>query len=281
MPNSPAFQQTIQNGVKPGVNQRVLRIEKTIKYCTYCHCDYHTEDECHGKFPHLRTSSSAGVSQTHNGKITTAGKRKHQKPNSGTNASTFRENSGQALFFAIPPELGCFKATSSSTSMKLLSVWIWDSANSRHICHNRSAFSTFQALTNQPPITGLGGSVSAEKEGDIHLTCKSLDGKLQVLILNKFQYMLAAGVNLISQGQIHREGLQMLEITSQGIRIGDNMFARLVDNNLYLMDILSPGQLALAAINKDTLKIWHSCLGHLGHQNIIRLANMSQGIDLS
>ncbi len=59
------------------------------------------------------------------------------------------------------------------------------------------------------------------------------------------------------------------------------MFARLVDNNLYLMDILLPGQLALAAINKDTLKILHSCLGHLGYQNIIRLANISQGIDLS
>ncbi len=57
------------------------------------------------------------------------------------------------------------------------------------------------------------------------------------------------------------------------------MFVRLVDNNLYLMDILSPGQLTLAAINKDTLKIWHSHLGHLGDWNIIRLANMSQGID--
>ncbi len=80
--------------------------------------------------------------------------------------------------------------------------------------------------------------------------------------------MPGAGVNLISQGQIHREGLQRLEITSQGIWIGDNMFARLLDNNLYMMDILSLGKLALAAINKDTLKIWHSCLGHLGHQKL-------------
>ncbi len=59
-PNSPAFQRTIQNSVKPGVNKRVLRIEKTV---TYCHCDYHTKDEWHKKFPHLCTSSSAGVSK--------------------------------------------------------------------------------------------------------------------------------------------------------------------------------------------------------------------------
>ena len=75
-PNSPAFQRTIHNCVKPGVNQRVLQIEKTVKYCTYCHCDYHTEEECHEKFPHLRTSSSACVLQTDNGKIATAEKRK-------------------------------------------------------------------------------------------------------------------------------------------------------------------------------------------------------------
>ena len=93
--------------------------------------------------------------------------------------------------------------------------------------------------------------------------------------------MQGAGVNLISQGEIYREGLHGLEIIHQGIRISDNMFARLLDNNLYLMDIFSLGQLALAAINKDTLKIWHFHLGHLGHQNIIWLENMSQGINLS
>ncbi len=47
------------------------------------------------------------------------------------------------------------------------------------------------------------------------------------------------------------------------------MFAHLVDNNLYFIDIVSPGQIPLVAINKKTLKILHSCLDHLGYQNII------------
>ncbi len=59
------------------------------------------------------------------------------------------------------------------------------------------------------------------------------------------------------------------------------MFAELVDHNLYLMNILSFRQLALAAINKIIPTIWHSCLSHLGHQNIIQLGNMFPGIDLS
>ncbi len=62
------------------------------------------------------------------------------------------------------------------------------------------AFLTFYAFTNQPLITGLGGRISVEEEGDIHLTCKSLDGKSQILILNKVQYMSGVGLNLISQG---------------------------------------------------------------------------------
>ena len=78
-------------------------------------------------------------------------------------------------------------AISSPPSMKLSPVWIWDSANSCNICHNRSAFSTFQPLTNQTLITGLGGNMSAEGEEHINLTCKFLDKKLQVLILNKVQ----------------------------------------------------------------------------------------------
>ena len=59
------------------------------------------------------------------------------------------------------------------------------------------------------------------------------------------------------------------------------MFAWLVDNNLYLMDIFLPKPLVMATINKDTLQIWHSCLVHLGHQNIILVAFLkSYGISL-
>ena len=123
--------------------------------------------------------------------------------------------------------------------------------------------------------------MSAEKEGEVHLICRTLDGTPQILVLNKVQYMPKVDVNLISQGQIHRKGMHKLEITSQGISVGADMFTRLVDNNLYLMDTFSPEPLAMAAINKDTICIWHLHLGHLSHQNIIRLAHMSEDIDLS
>lgn len=60
------------------------------------------------------------------------------------------------------------------------------------------------------------------------------------------------------------------------------MFARFVENNLYIMDIAGPSGFAFPSINEETLETWHSRLGHLGRQNIIKLAKgMVNGIDLT
>lgn len=93
--------------------------------------------------------------------------------------------------------------------------------------------------------------------------------------------MLYAGINLILQRQIYWEGLHKLEIVSQRMRVEDGLFASLVDNNLYLIDIFSPKPLAMTAINKNTLWIWDCCPGYLGYQNIIRVAVIFEFINLS
>ena len=86
VPNELLVQQTIQNGVRPGVNQRVLRVEKTVKYYTYCQRDYHTEDKCYDKFLHLHTNFS--TINLENGKTNSNEKHKHQQTNTSTNNST-------------------------------------------------------------------------------------------------------------------------------------------------------------------------------------------------
>lgn len=59
------------------------------------------------------------------------------------------------------------------------------------------------------------------------------------------------------------------------------MFAHLVKYNLYIIDIAGPSGFAFLSINKKTLETWHTQLGHLGRQNIIKLAKgMTNGIDL-
>lgn len=104
--------------------------------------------------------------------------------------------------------------------------------------------------------------------------------------LRNVLYIPEATVSLISQGQIHRQG-HHLKITSDGIAFGTSgIIAKLATNNLYLVYLAKPARssktdLALTAINGETVKMWHERLGHLGEQNIRRLATMSEGIDLS
>ncbi len=66
-------------------------------------------------------------------------------------------------------------------------------------------------------------------------------------------------MNLISKGQIHRERLHQLSIVDDGICVGNKgMFARLIENNLYIMDITGPSDFAFPTIDDDTLKTWHA-----------------------
>lgn len=88
--------------------------------------------------------------------------------------------------------------------------------------------------------------------------------------------MPGSEVNLIFQGQLQREGCP-LTIVSEGIESGkEKILARLANNNLYIPDLADSvfPPTALAAINQDTLQLWHSRLGHLGKPNVLRLETM-------
>ncbi len=103
------------------------------------------------------------------------------------------------------------------------------------------------------------------------------------MCLKDVLYMPEADVNLSLQEQIHRERLHPLSIIDNEISIDNKgMFACLVENNLYILDIAGLSGFAFPSINKETLGIWHLRLGHLGRQNIIKLAKgMANGIDLT
>ena len=167
--------------------------------------------------------------------------------------------------------------------MALLKFWIWDSGTSQHSSHNRSFFDNFEPLLNQSPVKGLGGEVIPVGISFIRVPCKRKQGQLAYLNLDKVLFMPGSGVNLMSQGQLQREGC-LLAIVSEWIEIGnEKILAQLVNNNLYLPDLADPvfPSTAFAAINEYTLQLWHSRHGHLSKSNVLWLATMSKGIDLS
>lgn len=69
MPNTAFFslnQRANQTIVQPRAQAEtskawVITLQKTVKYCRYCRKDYHTEDECYDKYPHLKEAKIAAA----------------------------------------------------------------------------------------------------------------------------------------------------------------------------------------------------------------------------
>lgn len=165
--------------------------------------------------------------------------------------------------------------------MALLKIWIWDSGTSQHSSHDCGLFTEFTSLINQSPVQMLGIEVSPQGVGSISVSCKGKDGQLAYLCLEKVLFTPGSGVNLMSQGQLQREGCPLV-IVSEGIEIGwQKILARLVNNNLYISDLADSifPPIASAAINPDPLELCHPELEHL--ENVLQLAIMSKIIDLS
>ncbi len=83
---------------------------------------------------------------------------------------------------------------------------------------------------------------------------------------------------------MHREGYT-LTIIPCGNEMGTNrVIAKFMSSNLYLITTLpqtTPPFSAYTALNPHTVHMWHSRLGHLGKQNVVKLVEMSDGMDLS
>lgn len=106
----------------------------------------------------------------------------------------------------------------------------------------------------------------------------------QPLTLYNVLHTPGTSAHLISQGQIHRKGYT-LSIIPDGIEVGaTGVIAKFMSNNLCLITPLLRTKIpssASTALNPHKVNMWHSRLGHLGKQNIVKLAGMSKGIDRS
>ena len=230
--HAPAHQHTTQDGVQAGTpNSRVLTLQKTVKYCTHCHRDYHTENECRIKYPNLAPISKSGN-----------GNRKRRRSQEGNKGS---EDSKNGSYFA-EGDLVTFMAVQSTSSSIFENAWVWDCGCSQHVTSDRSAFVELRKLSGQKPVKRLAGSLILIGVGTVRLWCVGTNGP-KTLQLRNVLYIPDANVSLISQGQIHRQG-HRLHIIPDGISLGDSgIVARLVSNNLYLVYLDSVANAKVAA----------------------------------
>ena len=137
-------------------------------------------------------------------------------------------------------------------------------------------------------IIGMTGQSGVIALGIIRLLYRTLDSSVN-LIINNILYLLEASANLISAFKLQRAGCPLIFI-DKGIFISQNrVLAKLYNNNLYYIKIsaeakaLHTQKTTTAAIiyNQDTINYWYQLIGYLGKQNIRKLPQIINNINLN
>lgn len=233
--------------------------------------------DSHSTLPVLNTSRPATVLLTEN----------KNQGRGGYNNIQWRHN------FSLPCFTRPTKAFKHSVAL--------DTGCSQHAINDRKAFTTYDEFSQPGAVSGLGGSIQAIGVGTAIIFC-DVKGMPTPIIFTNANYVPDIPLNLISYGQL--EGKCPMKIIPGGFEIGNQGITALKHtNNLYMIKrwifpstnpnsaytipsslhkpFPSTPSIAFPSINEDTLNQWHTRLGHLGIQNVQKLANMSSGIDLT
>ena len=240
-------------GPKPGTTLKTLApqaeaidgpegrwTQKLVKFCTICRKEYHIASECHtltkkggrGQGSRInkgkKDQSKGGKSKAKKDKDSSKGKGK--RPHSDTESEPETYIASEA--FAAPTHV---------TPVR----WVLDNACSQHLSKDRDAFTTFRALKpsdNIGPMGGLGGKLSPVGIGKVEIHC-NIGGKRRTLCLSEVLYIPDSPVNLISFGQLVRNGCPFKLISNpdkNGIEIGTKgITAWMQSNNLFYLPLWS------------------------------------------
>ena len=157
-------------------------------------------------------------------------------------------------------------------ALDFVMFWFLDIDASYHITGNRNVFTSFTSMSSRT-VGGIGGDLKAGKYDFVRLFCKG--GRS--FTINNVLYVKNCFYNFLSFSQLHNDGC-FLFIIKNGFFIDINDIQALFRCGLYFVQL--EDFVVCVSVNFDTLRMWHERFGHLGNQNVIKLAH-SVGIDLS
>lgn len=191
-------------------------------------------------------------------------------------------------------------------------IWLWDSGASSHICADREAFSCLKRIERTEVMTG-NESLYARYRGDVPL-CLKIDGVKSFVCLRNVLYIpdLTGSRHLFSINVLTSLGLKVIfddtrivAIKKNGVPVATGL--KIVGTNSWLLDQWAGERLELVKTNvpvgcvsssvskipaqvcmfslkgkvdRQPLDMWHLRLGHLNKAAILRLQNMSTGIEV-
>lgn len=256
----------ISSSHPPAGNQITI----TVPYCTHCKKNYHSVDDCWVLHPDLKKANDKKRRGTQsNGK----GKRPRLSP-SDAEDDTYN-------FGGISVHLMAAKPLSH-----LGNLWALDTGCTQHVTHWREDFVTFKPYTGGP-IAGIGGTkIQPSGQGTVELAC-NVRGRRVIMLLSDTLYCPTIGVNLISVSQLLPERDVNITFHREHAKIHapGRTFIAAQHGGLYLLNMWSAskplGSHAYPSYGMQDhgMSLWHERMGHLGEQNLQRLATMSTGME--
>ena len=155
------------------------------------------------------------------------------------------------------------------------SLWYLDSGATRHICADRSLFSSIEDC-NTTLNWGNAGSIQAKGVGTIRLRFLSTG---RTATISDCLYLPQLGLNLLSLGQLINKGVS-LKSDQKGSTLaidGDVIAEGSYQGNLTYFQTTAIDQTLLAA----TPNIWHERMGHIGQKALIALPNKTKGCQVT
>jgi hypothetical protein len=182
--------------------------------------------------------------------------------------------------------------TTSVTTPKRQSgpnIWFTDSGASDHFSPYRDLFSTFRKLDEPTFIDTADGTAMGTGIGTITLTVLGKDDVETELQLNNVIYAPNMSSNLFSLMAAYDRGYETRITPGYGLRIfhGETLVAAAVRDKggLFRLKTTTDSHAMVATQVPETtpeldINIWHKRMGHLGEDNVRRLAKMVEGMGI-
>ena len=163
-------------------------------------------------------------------------------------------------------------------SARSKSNWIVDSGATCHMCNDQKLFTKFECLQKSQEVTlGDGNTLEATGQGTVSLEMTLPDGNTNrcvlhsVLSVPKLSYYLLSVTKVSEHGKVIKfddTGSQILNKHDKRIAVATEL------GNLYYLEYKELEKIHLSVVEKESKeRLWHHRYGHLGEQNLQKLAN--------
>ena len=156
--------------------------------------------------------------------------------------------------------------------------WIVDSGATCHMCNDRKLFTKFECLEKSQEVTlGDGHALEATGQGTVSLEMTLPDGNTNRCILHNVLYVPKLSYNLLSVTKVSEHG-KVIKFDDSGCQILNKHDKHIAVasklGNLYYLECKELEETHLSVVEKESKeRLWHRRYGHLGEQNLQKLAN--------